>query len=662
MLGTIGSLLDVPALYEEAIETALGSAVQNIVVTDEKVAGALIERLKTQRLGRATFLPLATMQGRRIKEDDRRLVESIKGFLGTAADLISYDQQLEGIILQLLGRVLVVEDLDTGILVARKMKHRYRVVTLEGEIFNVGGSMTGGYRKHKSSGLLGRNREISELKALMPRLNNTILRNKDELEKIECNLHDMQKEVEHIKEQATAHSEKLIVARTEAKRASDLVTEQKQIFTNRTQTLKSSKAAQIDIETQITNNSEKIREINGKISTITDQINILETQIDDQSGKLESINNVIQGLYIEAEGRRQQCAAAEHMLERLQGDLNEADRLIARYESSTEDLRETIAENENKRKQASVDLDAVAAELVEIVKQIETVEIARRTSEELLNETLQVERKLREQATVTAGEFVRNENTLQQLESSLNRDKNNLWENYELTHLSADEWRDSEIDSKQAERDIKTLRQKIRGLGHVNVNAVEDFARLSERHRFMTEQQNDILKSQKDLLAVIRELTFAMREQFSANLKQINENFGLIFAELFGGGKGEIILENSDDVLMADIQIRVSPPGKKLQNMLLLSGGERCLTAIALLFSFLKLRPSPFCIMDEVEAALDESNIFRFTNFIQKYSDNSQFVIITHRKGTMEAAARIYGVAMPERGISKILSLQLTDA
>lgn len=661
IMGTVGSLLDVPEEYELAIETALGGAVQNIVVETDQSASHLIRLLKDKRLGRATFLPISTIRGNRLDDSSVQELRRHQGYVGLACDLVSFDDKLKNINQQLLGRVAVVDHLDHARAIAKQTRYRYRIVTLEGDVLNIGGSMTGGYNRKRGSGLLRRARTITSLKDELPRINQSI-------EDLEHKTQELSSRLDNEKTKLATNLDRL----NEAKqiKVSELaqLTQLKESHRGQEEQIAQQLANRQSLEDSVTSLIGRATEHEREITAIETRFAELDQAIAELklSGETERATRERHAerfaeLNILLSAGKEKLLAARRTAERTKQDLAEQQRAGDDYKRAVDEKEALLSENQLTLTRAKADLDKSGQRLVQIQDLIAETELKKKKIDQAEDQNLRRDRQVRDQLARIETELVRVEARIQRVQSILAQEKNRLWEAYELTYAGASKWRNDDLKLDEAETRIQKLKRSIKALGQVNVHAVEEYAQLVERYEFMTNQQNDILKSKKDLNEVIRELTHSMREQFQTNLDKINQNFQQTFAELFGGGRGRIMLENSDDVLTAEIEINVCPPGKKLQNMMLLSGGERSLTAIALLFAILKLRPTPFCIMDEVEASLDESNVFRFTDYIDKYADQSQFIVVTHRKGTMESAARIYGVTMPEHGVSKILSMKLSD-
>jgi chromosome segregation protein len=659
--GTLGELLDVEEKYELAVETALGAAVQNIVTADDSVAAKLIDYLKQNRSGRATFLPVNQIKGRSIDQQALKKVSLMKGFLGVASDLVKFSSEIGEIVQSLLGRVLIAENIDFARPMARQSNFAFKIVTLEGDVINPGGSMTGGYFKRNSSGLLGRSREIQ-------RLSESIIELADSIEKLE-------------QKQAAADEALKIFARN---------------LENHKLKLTEAVHQKVKEDSQMLSMKEDLEKIGGRIILLQQELEQLKLQKDETGETSESLTGNIDQLKLQIEELRQNILIREgnnkveirkrddmretitdfkvslksveeslqamtEMSERIEQEKESHAMIIEKLTAQNNSSSEEISSLEGRIGRIEASMELNRKEINSVSEQAKLIIMSR---EEL--ETRQS--GYYDQLELAAGrlaaiqnEIVKSESKAARLELQLDEIRNRLWEDYELTINQIQDWRKSGIKIAEAARTISDLKSQIKNLGPVNIAAIESYASLQERYEFMSRQRDDIDAARHKLTAVIAELTEAMKARFVEHFHLINENFRLVFSELFGGGMAELNLEDDQDVLSCGIEIKAQPPGKRLQNLTLLSGGERCLTAIALLFAILKLRPTPFCVLDEVEAALDDANVSRFTDYIRKYADASQFILVTHRKGTMEAADRLYGVTMQERGISRILSMKLAD-
>lgn len=660
--GSVGSLVSVPGDYERALEVALGAGIQNVVVQDEKTAAELINVLKVERKGRVTFLPLYSVKPHFLNNEVLRKIETQRGgdFLGLAHELINYPPEIAAAIELLLARTVISPDLAAATRLARQFGQSLKIVTLDGEVINPGGAMTGGQYKNQSS-LLSRKRLLSEA-----------LESYKSYEKL------------------LPQSEKKIAQSSQA-------------LKTRGQELEATAQSALLLRQKLAFHEAQIEQMQARIG----RIESLHAQLRERLSKLEAQER---GSGSDLDKLAEQESAALAGLTELEAQIKAHDEMNSAHASEREAMRDTLARAETdyqlhfQKYQAERSIDArIHTEIARLETQMaeHTAAIAALNDNSIINESaiLAAEKTLQtlsnssgaeEQALIkleeeqskldteaaqlfdtlrehnarlnaVEAEKNRLENRTEQLSMQLDELRNKLWENYNLTYDNAAKYRVENLQSGLAGPRVQSLKQAIRALGAVNVNAVEDYQSLSQRHDFLKKQEDDILQAKAQLDQLINEMTLVMRQQFNENFTKINENFQVVFRELFGGGKAEISLEANKDILEGDIEIKASPPGKKLQNMLLLSGGERSLAAIALLFAILKLRPTPFCVLDEIEAALDDSNVFRFTDYIKNYADNTQFILVTHRKGTMEAADSIYGVTMQELGVSRILSLELGD-
>lgn len=660
--GSIGSLVNVPSDYERALETALGAGIQNVVVDDEKTASQLIAVLKTERKGRATFLPLTRVKPRYLANDVIRRLDKNRGqdFLGLAHELLTYPPEVAAAVELLLARTVISPDLAAATRLAQEFGQSLKIVTLEGEVINPGGAMTGGQYKNQSS-ILSRKRLLAEALEQYKRFEKLLPQTEKKIEQTMQALKTEGSALEAAAQSALLLKQNLAFqeAQTEqmqarVKRTNEAITQlQVRIEQLKGQELGSgddlSKLAEQEnakleeikqIEKQIKDQDERNSAYAAQRETLRDDLARADSAYQVLYQKFQAERSIDTRILTEEERLDQQFASFEEALKNLQAldlsieqELANAEEALRQLSMKAGSEEQTLIQWEEEQQ----DLDQRSASLFDTLRAQSTQ----------LN-ALELEKNRLESRT-------------EQLSLQVDELRNKLWENYNLTYDNASQYRDENLQTSVAGPKVQALKQSIRTLGAVNVNAVEDYQLLDERYTFLKKQEEDILQAKAQLDQLVNELTLVMRQQFSENFAKINENFQLVFRELFGGGKAEINLEPNKDILEGDIEIKASPPGKKLQNMLLLSGGERSLAAIALLFAILKLRPTPFCVLDEIEAALDDSNVFRFTDYIKNYADNSQFILVTHRKGTMEAADSIYGVTMQELGVSRILSLALGD-
>ncbi len=659
LLGVVADLIQVEKKYEVAIETALGGSVQNIVTRDEETAKRMIGYLKQNRYGRATFLPLTSVGKKPAPVNQQALKEP--GVIGIGSSLVSTEDQFQGLSNYLLGRTYVVDHIDHAVALARKYQYSLRIVTLEGESLNPGGSMTGGAFKNTSN-LLGRKREIEELEKRVAQL-------QGEIKECQNRLTDIQTARELLKEDLAKVREELQDARLRqntAKLQADRVREQKQ---ENDQSFAGLRKESRDIENQI----EEIRQNKELIQEEMNQADRREKEIEaenvrltrvleEQNALLATAQEEVSKVQLTEANVSQQAGFVQENLSRIRGEINK--------------LAEELAQIEEDASQSEADIAKKEQDIQEILKTIEASDGAHGDLEERLKrhqeekEALSVKYKgffkrreeISEQMNNLDKELFRLNNQKEKLGENLEHQNNYMWEEYELTYHNALELRNEEYqNAAQMKQEIAAIKDAIRKLGDVNVNAIEDYKNLSERYTFLKTQHDDLVNAEKTLLEIIEELDSGMRKQFMEKFVEIQREFDKAFKELFGGGKGTLELVEDEDILECGIRIIAQPPGKKLQNMMQLSGGEKSLTAISLLFAIQNLKPSPFCLLDEIEAALDDSNVGRFAQYLHRLTKNTQFIVITHRRGTMAAADRLYGITMQEKGVSTLVSVNLIE-
>ncbi len=659
--GPLAELIKVNETFEKAIEITLGSALNHIVTDDRKTASRLIHWLKENKAGRETFLPLDVIEGKPIPFSDRKKIEQVKGYLGVAAEKIAFDAQYQGIIDQLLGRVLLAENMQEALKISELLRQRYRIVTLDGDIVQIGGSMTGGESKKNSSGLLRRNREIEQYQIDLKELNNDLQDTIKEIERenqLFMNLGQKQTDLEkrYVEEERVIfqldneikqYKKQLLAIENSLSQKQ----EQEQKLLERKEQVKNNLASKTDDLIAL---EEYIHQTAELLQAIEEKQKNLNTGFSEQQEK-------VLNLTIELKSKEQTLDNLRNITSKVSQDFSEQQR---RQEKLNVDMQNAQNELEELGKQEIRNNEAFLSCQDTLEKLKEQIQVQQTERNEIEKKQHQLFAEAEEQAELVSNLQIRLERSGQKSErlaQSIQNAKNYIWETYELMYISLNPEEYPLENVRQARDKVKSLKEEIKGLGSINPNALQDYAEVSERFHFMNLQKQDIEQARDSLTKVIADLEKAMSEQFLENFEQINLNFKEVFSALFIGGEAELSLE-TDDPLTSGIQIKAQPPGKRLQNLNLLSGGERSLTAIALLLAIFKLRPAPFCILDEVESALDESNIIRFTDYLNSYTDHSQFMLVTHRKGTMEAADRLYGITMKERGVSKVLSLELTDA
>ena len=659
ILGVVADLIKVDKKYETAVEIALGGSIQNIVTVDEETAKKMIGYLKQNRYGRATFLPLTAIHGGQGFARAEALREP--GVIGTADKLVTVEDKFTSLAEHLLGRTLVADNIDTGIRLAKKYRQSLRIVTLEGDLINPGGAMSGGAFKN-SSNLLSRRREIEELEKTVARL-------KTELQKSEA-------EVAAAKEKRTALYAKVEEIQQELQ--NDYVVQNTakmnldQVKSRQNATRENSEG----IYAERKKLEEQVREIEENEESIKMELETSQQLEDELTRQMESSQKWLEKEREEeaAEVRKNEnihlsFAALEQKKDFIEENFVRIREEVGKFQEELATLNASKGENHGEIEQKEAQITEIrqtienSKELFEeINKEIEESQKKR----EELNQKHKAFLKKREDLAAHMAELDKESFRLtskkEGYEEALEKQINYMWEEYELTYNHALEIRDESLtDSAEMRRRIQELKTEIRKLGSVNVNAIEDFKNLSERYEFMKTQHDDLVEAEATLKKIIEELDEAMRKQFTEQFAKISQEFNQVFKQLFGGGKGTLELMDDEDVLEAGIRIIAQPPGKKLQNMMQLSGGEKALTAISLLFAIQNLKPSPFCLLDEIEAALDDSNVTRFAQYLHKLTKNTQFIVITHRRGTMTAADRLYGITMQEKGVSTLVSVDLLE-
>lgn len=651
--GVLANLISVEKEYETAIEMCLGQSLQNVVTSTEQDAKKMIEYLRSNSLGRASFLPIASVQGKKLDK-----LTKMDGVIGIASDLVKCKKEYEQIILSLLGRTVVVEDMDTAIALAKKDKYSFRIVTLKGDIISSSGSISGGSVQTKTVNILGRSREIEDLEKELKKLEKQIADKIAEKEEYASSIGDsieetakLEKELQEIEIVYATEKQKMVaveenITRLEnrlAKLKEELTQTEKQKEENRL--LKEQKEAEIQALTQ------QIEELNKVIEEFALNNKDNQKYIDD-------LNFDITNLKISVTSFDESESSIEEMVERISQDIknneqsieNKNQNILAITEENTK-LEQTITEYNNQIEQIKQEVTNSGTKVEELKQErIAKNEKLVNTENEIQSQFSTLE-SLKEQIIKLDVKKTKLEQDLQQVVES-------LWNEYELTPNSTEEYQKPN-NVATAQKQVNSLRNKIKDLGSINIDSIEEYKKTKERYDFMSEQRLDLENTASKLRKIIGDMTTTMQNQFKEKFELINKNFNEVFTELFNGGKAELILENEENILECGIDIRVQPPGKKLQNMMLLSGGEKAFTAIALLFAILKINPAPFCILDEIEAALDDVNVYRFAEYLKKFCKQTQFLVITHRKGTMEAGDSVYGVTMEENGISKLLSIKL---
>ncbi len=655
--GTVSQLVSVSDAYAVAVETALGAAVQNIVTDNENDAKRAINYLKESREGRATFLPISAIRSKELSEKG---LENCAGFVDLAHRLLTFDSKYTEIMKSLLARTAVVDNMDNAIAMAKKYDYRIRIVTLDGQVINAGGSMTGGSRG-QNAGILSRSNEIEQLRSTV-----------DTLQK---KYDAMQADYKGIVTELSAAEAELDGAQADLTRAQEDTIRKESEFKLLEGRMETAATAVTELENEKKAAFKRLDLLAAALEAAQNEIAALDKQIDALQQETDALVREREAL----DSRREELAEAEAKINMeilaAQKDMQakeEAVALLQRRKASHGDRLGELNAEISLIAKSSIDLKAkIAAMQTQAAalreqssrskEQVNTL-VAGRSELEAKNSALRAqERAKNEEKEKLGGELARLEERKAALERELDESQNKLYDEYQLTRREAEELNILIEEPAKAQRTLNEIRNKIRALGSVNVGAVEEYKEVSERYEFLGIQIKDIEQSRDELNKLIAELTVKMAERFREEFNKINRHFGETFQELFKGGKAELVLENQLDVLECNIDIKVQPPGKNIQNIDLLSGGEKGLSAIALLFSILKVTPSPFCIFDEVEAALDENNVDLFAKYVRRMTKNTQFILITHRRGTMEEADVLYGVTMQEDGVSKLLELKTAE-
>ncbi len=656
--GVVADLIKVDQNYEVAIETALGGSIQNVVTDNEQTAKGLIEFLKRNKAGRATFLPLTSINPTR-NNNDAVLREA--GVIGLASSLVKADKQYSGLVQFLLGRHFVVDTIDHALALARKYNYSLRIVTLEGEQLNPGGSMSGGAYKNTGN-LLSRHREMEELEEKIAKEKVSVEEINAKRDEKRAHRNELRDKAEKAKEElrelyVLQNTAKLNLNQAEAKRA-QLIEE----FSEFSGEIRSMEEQTSELKENIRKLSEeydRFMQENKQKEKRIDECNLLakEKQTAEQQAAEE-----LSELRAQLSGTEQNSSNALENIERVRTELAQLEDEKVRLTESSANFASTIEEKEREIAEKRAENATRQQRTGELTEQIAGLTAQREEKNRLHKSFIEKREELSGRVIRLENEVSKMEGQAEKLEEMIEAQINYLWEEYELTPSGAAEWKEEELgNASQNKKSISELKSKIKGLGDVNVNAIEDYKQVSERYEFLTGQRDDLRASEQTLLGIIAELDEEMRKQFSEKFAEIARQFDSVFKELFGGGKATLELQEDEDILEAGIRINAQPPGKKLQNMMQLSGGEKALTAISLLFAIQNLKPSPFCLLDEIEAALDDSNVKRYAKYLHKLTKDTQFIVITHRRGTMAAADVLYGITMQEKGVSTLVSVSLIE-
>lgn len=659
--GAVAELVKVPADLEKAVETALGGALQHIVMDNEASAREAISFLKKRQLGRATFLPLNVIRGRFIQHQERSSIQKIAGFVGVAVDLVEYDKKYDSIMSNLLGQVIISETLEQANKIAASCHYRYRVVTLDGDVVNAGGSMTGGSLKRKTSNLLGRQRQIEEMDEKIEKTEKQLKTLKEKCSQIRVSLDEGKSRLDDLREQNESLRLQEQQWMNELKRLENELDQGKMRLQLSEQEREVCQSDQRALQQKHEELIQQLQQAQQKEQALQEKIRLAEEARKTNLSEKEALQGALTNLKIEAASLTQEKQSLDEQLSKVRKLIRAADAEMETDKQSLEQMNEDMAQMErnlSEQTEQTNDLRLKKSSLTEML------EFKRSERMKLQNHLEKEENKMKDQRN----QLKQIEHELHQIEVKVNRldvELENvikkLAEDYELSYELAKQRYAILDDPMIAQMKVKELKRQISSLGEVNLGAIDEYERVRERFEFLSTQKQDLVEAKEKLQNVIHELENEMSKRFMTTFEQIRSHFIEVFTKLFGGGRADLLLNDPNHLLDTGIEIVAQPPGKKLQNLQLLSGGEKALTAIALLFAILNVKPVPFCVLDEVEAALDEANVVRFAQYLREFSEMTQFIVVTHRKGTMEEADVLYGVTMEEDGVSKLVSVRLDE-
>jgi len=658
--GTVADLIKVGGKYSVAIEIALGSALQNIIVENEEIAKRCIRFLKDENAGRATFLPLTSIRAKELETKTFSGLEDEDGYLGLGHNLITYDNKYGEIIKSLLGRTVIAEDIDTATFLAKKYGYKFKIVTLDGQVINAGGSFTGGSIK-ETAGIISRKQEIETLEKELVKLADKLATLKADHAQINAEVNKMAIETEGFKEQAASLLNEEIKANAEISGLDNLIEQCEEQAQNASVVIDRNKSQIAAQEASVKKCGEILDETSALIKENEDKAEKLgalqavsaekKTQAGDEMAQLgldtlsvnKDIESLLQQIESIGESKRRLGEDTGHQEAEIQSltDRNtELEGLIAQNETKVEQISASFSENREAVEKSALRISEIERKITGINQEIRE----KSTERERFSNALVLARERKSGA-----------------ETDINRIKEELWEKYELAPSEAEKLAEPLANMRAAKTELAEIRKSITALGNVNFAAIEEFAEVGERHKLLTEQLADIEHSKSELEKLISELTVNIKEKFLASFNAINEQFQRIFVEIFAGGKARLELTDPEDVLGSGIEIFAAPPGKLIKNLISLSGGEQAMVAITIYFAILLHRPTPFCMLDEVDAALDEVNIIKYVNYLRRFSKRTQLMLITHRRGTIEGCDVLYGVFMQEKGVSRLLKQEIAE-
>lgn len=659
--GAVAELISVPKKYEIAIETALGASLQHIVVSNEQAGQQAIRYLKQRHLGRATFLPRNVLKPRIMPKHDQQFLKGAEGYIGLAYELVSYEETYSNVVSNLLGQVIVTDNIELATRLAKQLQYRYRFVTLDGDIVNPGGSMTGGSAKKSQTNLLGREREIDQLadqieevKVKISEQKEALSNNKRLIDACDEQMSALQQEGEQYNQVEEKHKEELSHLQFQKSRLDDRL----ERYDQDTDQYKRELTISIDQKKKV---AQKLQEHQQTSETIEDEIKQLEVQKKENESSKEKQSEEVTQLKVLHAKNVQAYENAKQQVDRLKQSKASLDEEWEDVQQSLLNLEGDLGKQDDEETELDMTIKEKKSTKNELTLQVQKLREQRRVKQQEIEHLETNIRAIRKEHKVIEDQIHEREVKVNRLDVELDNYLTVLREEYELSFELAKQQYPLQDEYDVVKRDVDRLKRDIQSLGGVNLGAIEEYERLSHRFTFLKEQEGDLIKAKETLYEVIDEMDEEMTKRFKETFDKTREYFHDVFAQLFGGGRADLILTNPDELLTTGVDIVAQPPGKKLQHLSLLSGGERALTAIALLFAILRVRPVPFCVLDEVEAALDDANVFRYAQYLREFSKRTQFIVITHRKGTMEGADVLYGVTMQESGVSKLVSVRLEE-
>ena len=655
--GPVSRVISVPSKYGVAIETALGGAMQNIVVNTDEDAKQAIRYLKSTDGGRATFLPLNTIKSRELRENG---LDDCYGFVGVASELCSCEEKYNNILGSLLGKIVIAEDLNSATAIAKKYSYRFKVVTLDGQVVNAGGSLTGG-SLNRNTGLLSRASEIEQLKKLADELQNKAKTAENMCEQVSREYSSIEAELLGTRADLSNKQQEFVRLEAEKRACESELNNAKSVIDNSDNEIKDCKSRIEKLKESGAQAKKQLAELNSKIAKAEERVNAVTGNRAELTQKREELTTLLQNIRLEIVTAQKDIDALNSEIVFAQNTGSDHEEKKAELLKQIESINNSVDETQTRIESLNDEIIAIENEQKALYNKIEEINTQKDALEKRSAEIRSFERDKNAERETSGRELARLEERKINLQKQYDDIISKLWEEYELTKREAEENAIEIEDSAKANKRLSELKQKIKGLGNVNVSAIEEYKEVSERYEFMSKQVNDVEKSKREIERLINDLIKQMKEVFVESFDRINKNFTYTFKELFGGGTASLSLSDPENILTSGIDILVHPPGKIVVHLDALSGGEKALVAIALYFAIMKVRPAPFCVMDEIEAALDDVNVYRFASYLRRLTDNTQFILITHRRGTMEEADVLYGVTMQDEGISKLLELRSTE-